>query len=140
VTEAKDFFVVSVSRPALEPTQPPDQWVLGVLSPGVKRGQAVILTTHPLSHAKVENEWELYFLSPQVPPWHVVGLLYFIYSQTFPRWECQMCMIQWCTCKCCTARRIWYTNICSISLCLLFSKLQYIILSLVFKVLPLMLC
>jgi hypothetical protein len=38
------FPLVSVSRPALGPTQPP---VPGVLSPGVKRGRGVTLTTHP---------------------------------------------------------------------------------------------
>jgi hypothetical protein len=31
----------------------------------------------PLSSAEVVNEWELYPLSPQVPPWRVEGLLYF---------------------------------------------------------------
>jgi hypothetical protein len=31
----------------LGPTQPPVQWVPGVLSPGVKRGRGVMLTTHP---------------------------------------------------------------------------------------------
>jgi len=36
-----------VSRPAMGPTQPPVQWVPGVLSPGVKRGRRVTLTTHP---------------------------------------------------------------------------------------------
>jgi hypothetical protein len=41
------FPLVSVSRPALGPTQPPVQWVQGVLSPGVKRGRGVMLTTHP---------------------------------------------------------------------------------------------
>jgi hypothetical protein len=39
--------LASVSRPALGPTQPPVQWVPGVLSPGVKRGWGVTLTTHP---------------------------------------------------------------------------------------------
>jgi hypothetical protein len=34
--------LTSVSRPALRTTQPPIQWV-----PGVKRGRAVTLTTHP---------------------------------------------------------------------------------------------
>jgi hypothetical protein len=36
-----------VSRPALGPTQTPVQWVPGVLSPGIKRGRGVTLTTHP---------------------------------------------------------------------------------------------
>jgi hypothetical protein len=42
------FTLTSVSRPALGPTQPPVQWVPGVLSPGVKRGRGVMLTTHPI--------------------------------------------------------------------------------------------
>jgi hypothetical protein len=41
------FPLASVSRPALRPTQPPVQWVPGVLSPGVKRGRGVTLTTQP---------------------------------------------------------------------------------------------
>jgi hypothetical protein len=41
------FPLASVSRPALGPTQPLVQWVPGVLSQGVKRGQGVTLTTHP---------------------------------------------------------------------------------------------
>jgi hypothetical protein len=30
----------------------------------------------PLSSSEVENELELYLLSPQAPPWLVAGLLY----------------------------------------------------------------
>jgi hypothetical protein len=41
------FPLASVSKPALGNTQPPVQCVLGVLSPGVKRGRGVTLTTHP---------------------------------------------------------------------------------------------
>jgi hypothetical protein len=41
------FPLASVSRPALGPTQPPVKWVPGVLSPGLKRGRGVTLTTHP---------------------------------------------------------------------------------------------
>jgi hypothetical protein len=33
--------------------------------------------SHP-SSAKVMNELEIYLLSTQVPPWHAVGLLYFL--------------------------------------------------------------
>jgi hypothetical protein len=47
--EAKGFFLLtSVLNPALEPTQPPVQWVPGVLYPGLKRGRGVKLTTHPI--------------------------------------------------------------------------------------------
>jgi hypothetical protein len=46
--ETKGFFSqASVSRLALGPTQPPVQWVPRVLSPGLKRGRGVTLTTHP---------------------------------------------------------------------------------------------
>jgi hypothetical protein len=41
------FLLAPASRPALGPTEPPIQWVPGVLSPGVKRGRGVTLTTHP---------------------------------------------------------------------------------------------
>jgi hypothetical protein len=41
------FPLASVSRSALGPTQPPVQWASGVLSPAVKRGRGVTLTTHP---------------------------------------------------------------------------------------------
>jgi hypothetical protein len=41
------FPLASASRPALGPTQPPVQWVPGVLSPGIKCGRGVMLTTHP---------------------------------------------------------------------------------------------
>jgi hypothetical protein len=44
---AEDFPLTSVSRSALGPTQPPVQWVPRVLTPGVKRGRGVTLTTHP---------------------------------------------------------------------------------------------
>jgi hypothetical protein len=48
LTEAKRICsLVFVSRPALGPTQSPVQWVPGVLSPGLKRGRGVTLTTHP---------------------------------------------------------------------------------------------
>jgi hypothetical protein len=40
------FPLASVSRPALGSMQPPVQWLPGVLSPGLKRGQGVTLTTH----------------------------------------------------------------------------------------------
>jgi hypothetical protein len=43
----RTFLLAPASRPTLGPTQPPIQWVPGVLPPGVKRGRGVTLTTHP---------------------------------------------------------------------------------------------
>jgi hypothetical protein len=67
-----------VSRPALGPTQPPVQWVPGVLSPGIKRGRGVMLTTHP----HLVPGWRIsrgYTSSPpQAPPWRVGGQLCFL--------------------------------------------------------------
>jgi hypothetical protein len=65
-----------VSRPALGPTQPPVQWVPGVLSTGVKARPGCNADHSPPSKVEVENEYELYLLSPQAPPWRVAGLLY----------------------------------------------------------------
>jgi hypothetical protein len=39
LAEARDFPLASVSRPALRRNQPPIQWVLGVVSLGLKRGR-----------------------------------------------------------------------------------------------------
>jgi hypothetical protein len=50
------FPLSSVYRPALRLAQSPIQWVPGVLSPGVKRGRGVTLTTHPPSSAEVKKE------------------------------------------------------------------------------------
>jgi hypothetical protein len=50
------FPLASVSRPTLGSTQPPVQWVPGVVSLGLKRSQGVTLTTHPHLSAEVENE------------------------------------------------------------------------------------
>jgi hypothetical protein len=43
----RSFPLASASKPALRPTQSAVQWILVVLSPGVKRGRGVTLTTHP---------------------------------------------------------------------------------------------
>jgi hypothetical protein len=58
------FLQAFASRPALGPSQPPIQWVPGVLSLGVKRGRSVTLTTP--RHLMPRPEWvELYLLSPK---------------------------------------------------------------------------
>jgi hypothetical protein len=42
------FPLASVPRPALGSTKPTAQCVPGVLSPGLKRGRGVTLTTYPI--------------------------------------------------------------------------------------------
>jgi hypothetical protein len=48
--------LASVSRQALGPTQPPVQWVLGVLSPGGKTRPGRDADHSPPSSAEVKNE------------------------------------------------------------------------------------
>jgi hypothetical protein len=50
------FPLASVSRPALGPTQPPVQWLPGVLSPGVKARPESDADYSPPSSAEVVNE------------------------------------------------------------------------------------
>jgi hypothetical protein len=50
------FPLTSVSRPALRPTQPPVQWIPGVLSPGVKARPGRDADHLPPSSAEVVNE------------------------------------------------------------------------------------
>jgi hypothetical protein len=69
IPDKGDIFVFSkASRPALGPTQPPIQWVLGALSPRVKRpgGEA----GHPhLSSTEVKNGGAAPLL-PHMSSWH----------------------------------------------------------------------
>jgi len=51
-----NFFFSTASRPALRPTQPPIQRVLGTLTPGVKRSGRDVNYSHP-SSAEVKNAW-----------------------------------------------------------------------------------
>jgi hypothetical protein len=62
------FLFTTAYRTALGPTQPPIQWVPGVLSLGVKRPEREADHSSP-SSAK-PNEWvELYVHSPNTPSW-----------------------------------------------------------------------
>jgi hypothetical protein len=59
------FLFSSASRPALESTQPPIQWVPGALSPRVKRAGRE--SDHsPPSIAEVKNAWS-YTSTPRIP-------------------------------------------------------------------------
>jgi len=67
------FVQATASRTALGPTQPPIQWVPGVLSLGVKRWGRE--TDHPPpSSAEVKECVELYFLSPNTLSWRAAYL------------------------------------------------------------------
>jgi hypothetical protein len=60
----KNSLFSTLSRPVLRPTQPPIQWVLGALSPGVKR--PVRQSDHsPLTSAEVKNTW-IYTSTPLI--------------------------------------------------------------------------
>jgi hypothetical protein len=61
------FPLPSASRPDLGPTQPPIQWVPGALSPGVKRGRDVMLTTHPLLVPRVRKGRSCTSCHPNAP-------------------------------------------------------------------------
>jgi hypothetical protein len=45
--------------------------------PGGKARPGRVADHSPLSSAEVVNEYELYLLSPQAPPWRVEGLYFF---------------------------------------------------------------
>jgi hypothetical protein len=71
------FLLALASRPALGPTQPPIQQVPGILSPGVKRGRGVLLTTNP--HIVPRSRISISYTSspppPQTPSWRVARQL-----------------------------------------------------------------
>jgi hypothetical protein len=62
------FLFTIASRPALGPTQPPIQWVLGALSPGVK--QPGLQAHHlPPSSSEAKECVELYLHSSNMSSW-----------------------------------------------------------------------
>jgi hypothetical protein len=69
----RTFPLPSAPRPALGPTQPPIQWVPGALSPGVKRGRGVMLTTHPLLVPRWRKLRSYTSCHPNAPLWSVTG-------------------------------------------------------------------
>jgi hypothetical protein len=68
----KDFPLTSVSRPALRP-HPASCTMVGGPFPGGKTRPERDADHSPPCSAEVENELELYLLSPLAPSWRVVG-------------------------------------------------------------------
>jgi hypothetical protein len=61
------FFSFTASRPAVEPTEPPTQWVAGHLSSGVmQRGCEAVYLVHLVPRSRMV---ELYLLSTHTPLW-----------------------------------------------------------------------
>jgi hypothetical protein len=54
----------------------------------------------PPSSTEVKNEWELYFLSPHVPPWRVAGQLYFFYFLQYNMYEVESRKVKAAMCYC----------------------------------------
>jgi hypothetical protein len=66
----KNFLFSTSSRTALEPTQPPIQWVTGALSPGVKRpGREA--DHSPSTSMEVRKTW-IHTSTPHTPSWRSV--------------------------------------------------------------------
>jgi hypothetical protein len=66
------FLFTTVSRPALEPTQPPIQWVPGALSLGVKLPEREADHSHPHS-AEIKMRGAIPPL-PNTPSWYCAQL------------------------------------------------------------------
>jgi len=64
------------NRLSLGLTQPPIQWVPRVLSPGLKRGQGLTLTTQPHIVPRFWMSKSYTSSPPQAPSWHVVEQLF----------------------------------------------------------------
>jgi hypothetical protein len=65
------FLFSTMSRPALRPTHPPIQWVLGILSLEVKQPGDVKLTTHLHIVQRSKNAWSY----TSTPPIYLHGMV-----------------------------------------------------------------
>jgi hypothetical protein len=81
----------------------------GVLSPGVKRGRGVTLTTHPHLVPRLSMS-RSYTSSPQAPPWRVAGQLYLYLTFRKNVWN-RLCKSWWNTHFISCVNFIWRTNV-----------------------------
>jgi hypothetical protein len=70
-----------MSRPALGPAQPPVQWERQVISPGVKHGRGITLTTLP--HQVPRSRMSRSYTSS--PPKHLHGAYWYSFKLTLQR-------------------------------------------------------
>jgi hypothetical protein len=75
--EAKDFSSILCVQTGFGAHPASYTMVTGSPFPGGKARPGRDADHSPPCSAEVENEYELYFLSPEAPPWRVAGLLYF---------------------------------------------------------------
>jgi hypothetical protein len=85
--QGQSILLGCTSRLAVGPTQPPIQWILGVLSPGVKQSRGVTLTTHPHLVLRSRTSRSCTSFTPQAPSQLVPGtsLLCFCFYNKFWR-------------------------------------------------------
>jgi hypothetical protein len=74
-TEAEDFSSNLCVQTGCGPTQPPTQWVPGALSPGVKRGRGLTLTTHALLVPRLRKSRGYTSCHPDASLWSARGPL-----------------------------------------------------------------
>jgi hypothetical protein len=91
---ARDFLYFTASRPALGFTQPPIQWVLGTVSPGVKQ-PGCETDNSPPSSVEVKNGGAIPAL-PHTSSWHKDNSTFYLHIlvlEIFPNtlnWQCRM--------------------------------------------------
>jgi hypothetical protein len=79
--KAEDFSATLCTQPALEPIQPPVQWVLEIFTRG-KCGRGVLLTSHALLMLCVKKERGYTSSPPVCQNWHAMGNLYLFFVHT----------------------------------------------------------
>jgi hypothetical protein len=87
--QSKSIFpLASVPRPALRPTQTAIKWIPVFISPEVKRGRGVTLTTHSrlLPRSRMSRS---YVASPSCPCMAVAEQLCFFYFTFTQHFQCQ---------------------------------------------------
>jgi hypothetical protein len=126
----KGFSLTSVSSPVLRPTQPPMQWAPGSFPQGkVRLGREA--DHWPQRSDEIQNEQELYLLSPLAPAWcerDSFPLCFTAWSGMLVHWESYILSQLSPYCASVTWRdtlrpcKVWCENCASGTLCKMFSR------------------